>query len=84
MPALAGHLDSVYCIAYAPDGRRLVSAGKDRSVIVWNVSFESWQSRACRIANRNMTRAEWDQFIGSDVPYQKSCPDLPLGAGVRK
>ena len=37
---------------------------------------ESWLNRACRMANRNLTKAEWRQYLG-DLPYRKTCPDLP-------
>jgi hypothetical protein len=32
---------------------------------------------ACRIANRNLTREEWRQYLG-DLPYQPICPGLPV------
>ena len=35
-----------------------------------------------RMANRNLTQAEWKQFIGSDIPYKRTCPPLPLGEGT--
>lgn len=37
-----------------------------------------WKRLACRIANRNLTRQEWRQYLG-DLPYQKTCPGLPAG-----
>jgi hypothetical protein len=36
---------------------------------------EVWKTRACEIANRNLTVQEWEAFLGSE-PYQKTCPDL--------
>ncbi|MFP4436001.1 MAG: hypothetical protein ACLFVO_02035 [Chloroflexaceae bacterium] len=39
-------------------------------------SVLSWKSRACRIANRNLTAAEWRRYLG-DRPYEQTCPDLP-------
>ena len=38
----------------------------------------SWMTRACRIAGRNLSQAEWRQYMG-DRPYRKTCPDLPAG-----
>jgi WD40 repeat protein len=34
---LDGHRDAVYQVGYSADGRRLVSAGTEGQVVVWNV-----------------------------------------------
>jgi hypothetical protein len=30
----------------------------------------------CSLVGRNLTQAEWDQFFGGDIPYEKTCPGL--------
>jgi hypothetical protein len=34
----------------------------------------SWQRRACAVANRNLTQGQWNQFVGADHPYERTCP----------
>ena len=60
----------------SPDGKTLASGGA--TIILWDVSVEAWQNRACRIANRNLTRAEWRQYMGDIAPYRATCRALPL------
>ena len=35
-----------------------------------------WERDACTIANRNLTRVEWNQYVPG-VPYHKTCPGFP-------
>lgn len=38
--ALKGHKDSVYCVAYASNGKRFASGGADKTVIIWTSKAE--------------------------------------------
>lgn len=62
-------------VAFSPVGGLLASVGDDDSILFWEVDYEAWSARACRIANRNLTRTEWDTYLGNR-PYRKICPNL--------
>jgi len=79
---LARHKQEVKALAFSPDGKTLATGSADRTIILWDVNLEFDSQRACRIANRNLSMAEWDQIIGADRPYQCTCPDLPAGEGA--
>ena len=64
-------------------GRSVVSFGPTELAVstrqgafVWSVNPAEWIRQACRVANRNLTRQEW-LAIGSEIEYEKTCPDLP-------
>jgi hypothetical protein len=44
---------------------------------VFDAKLELWLSSACAVANRNLTQNEWEQFIGLDQSYERTCPQLP-------
>ena len=68
---------AVYTVAFSPDGKQLLAGGRGGALYVWDMDIQSWETRACAIAARNLTPAEWTQYFTSD--YQLTCPDLPVG-----
>jgi WD40 repeat protein len=76
-PPLNVHTGSVYGVAYSPDGKTFATAGDKNEIFLWDMNVDSWQERACRVANRNLTYQEWQQYL-LDEPYRKTCPNLPI------
>jgi WD40 repeat protein len=59
-------------IDLSPDGRRLLMTHGNGEGAVWDVDPESWARRACELANRTLTRDEWDEFLPGR-PYEPAC-----------
>jgi WD40 repeat protein len=70
--SLVGHHDVAWAITFSPDGKKLASSSRDGTIIVWDLDLDSWSRRACDIANRNLTEAEWQQYLG-DEAYHETC-----------
>ena len=75
---LQGHSADVKSVAFSRGGKTLASGSEDTTIILWDVDVQSWLARTCRSVNRNLSKAEWDQYIGAATPYHKTCSDLPV------
>jgi len=64
-------------VTFGPNGRYAVLADNN-TVYVWNWRPEDLIADACSRVIRNLTRAEWQQYIGVALPYQAICPNLPI------
>ncbi len=64
-------------LAFSPDGRTLAFGAAENRVVLWKVDLASWRRRACELANRDLTRQEWQAVLGSGTPYRRTCPELP-------
>lgn len=63
-------------MSLSSDGASLLLGSFGSTAWRWGVDQTAWPERACRIANRNLSEAEWQQFMG-DRPYHKTCPSAP-------
>lgn len=70
------HFDWVLSGAFDPTGEYVITGSKDRFIRKWPVKLKTLADRICTFLGRNMTREEWREFVGADIPYQKTCVDV--------
>jgi hypothetical protein len=58
-------------------GTHLVSGGS--STVVWELDPAMWRVRACEAAGRNLTQAEWTEFLPDGEAYHATCPQYAPG-----
>ena len=77
-----GHDGTVFSVAFAEDGTRVVSGGNDGRILLWNVepwaSDQALRDRACSLVGRNLTRSEWNLFLPGKS-YRRTCDQWPAG-----
>jgi WD40 repeat protein len=76
--ALQPHSAQVNGIAFADHDRVLVTGSSDGTVAFESLDPAVWRARACAIVGRNLSQAEWRQYVGG--PYHRTCPQWPAGS----
>jgi len=59
--------------AFFPDGKRVLGVFRSGTGVVWDVDPDAWKAAACRIAHRELTRTEWNDYL-PHRPYRHVCP----------
>ena len=71
-PRLVADPDATAATAFEPGGQDLLVVDDHGGAFTWPMSLTSWEQRACSLAGRNLTRAEWAQFVAGP-PYATVC-----------
>ncbi len=74
---LREHGSWVRTVAFSSNGDKMVTGSRQEARLrAWTMNSGELASMICERLTRNMTQAEWNQFIGEDIPYMESCPQL--------
>jgi WD40 repeat protein len=77
---LRGHDGVVFSVAFRPDGTTLASGSADRTIMISPFPTTRMLAEiACEKSLRNLSKAEWEQFVGPGIRYERTCPSRPSG-----
>jgi WD40 repeat protein len=75
---LSGPRGSISAVAFSPDGKRLAVGSSDWTVFIWIIDPTILTDIVCDKVRRNLALNEWRQFVGTDLPYERTCTNLPI------
>lgn len=87
-PTLLSEHDWVWSVAFSPDDEQLMAGihsvqetvvGKvDQTIHAYPTKIKTMSSLLCGYTERNMNTEEWNSYVGEDLPYEKTCANLPV------
>lgn len=72
------HKIFVRAVAFSPDSKYVLTGDYYEPVYMWKWRPEDLITDACSRVTRNLTRVEWQKYIGSALTYQVICPNFPI------
>ena len=75
-PVLLNHSFQRTSVAFSRDGSLLATGSGVGEVTLW-LTTRGLAERVCERVWRNLSHDEWKHFIGEDIPYEATCPNLP-------
>ena len=71
-PVVLSDFDSwVMDLRFTNDGRKLLAAGADKTVRIWDINSAALFNEVSKKVARDLTEEEWDKYIGKEIPYEK-------------
>jgi WD40 repeat protein len=66
----------VLVMKFSPDGQMIVSGDYEgaRNLVSRPVHVDNLVKDLCTLVSRNMTRDEWNNYVGKDIPQEETCP----------
>ncbi len=83
---LSDHHDWIWSIAFTPDDEQLLAGlqstsetlkGVEETIHAWPTKIETMSNILCGEISRNMTKEEWDLYVGDDLTYETTCSNYP-------
>lgn len=67
----------VLVMQFSPDGQMIISgeSGGSNNLISRPSNVEYLVRDICTMISRNMSKEEWNLYVGKDIPLEKTCPD---------
>ena len=67
----------ILVMQFSPDGQMIISgeSGGSNKLISRSSHVDYMVSDICNLVSRNMTQEEWNNYVGKDIPLEKTCKD---------
>ena len=67
---------SVWDVVFTKDSNYLIASCNNGEVRIWPTDPRSLAELVCPKMQRNMTKDEWDSYVGKDIGYESTCQSL--------
>ena len=73
---LADHGSWISSIGFSPDYRGVIIGEFDQKIRFYPLNMEEYVTELCSRVERNLTQAEWDEFVDEEIIYEETCKGI--------
>lgn len=70
---ISGHDSWVMDIEFIPQTNILASCGNDKTIMMSPLNTNALAADICNQIKRNISKTEWEAYVGKDIEYQNTC-----------
>jgi len=67
----------VYQVLFSPEGKKIICCSADKTIRLFTAGCELLSAAVEKNVKRNLSKEEWNLYVGPDIPYQKTITRLP-------
>lgn len=71
--AWTDHESFVLAVAVLPSGNDIITGEINNTIRKYSIGMSDYADKMCEQVNRNLTRAEWINFVREDISYRNTC-----------
>lgn len=76
------HNSWIWCVAFSPDNQMIASGCRDNNIYIWKTKNSLLAQKICQKVQRNLNNKEWQTFLGAEIEYERTCPELLPGEAI--
>ena len=66
----------LFDVVFSRDSKYLVASTSESEIRVWPTDYAILAEKVCPQMKRNLTRDEWEKYVGNDIDYEYTCPGV--------
>ncbi|MDH5598861.1 MAG: WD40 repeat domain-containing protein, partial [Cyclobacteriaceae bacterium] len=66
----------VTSLTYSVDNTTVLAGTTEGTVKFWPTIIEQMSAKMCQWIEENISQEDWDSYIGQDITYNNTCPNL--------
>lgn len=76
-PIVITESETITALSFSSDGKEVLYSTRAQQLNVISLDMSEMAAELCKVITRNLTKEEWDIYVGGDLDYESACSKQP-------